>query len=127
MASHPVAQMAAASVACLAAVLVATGAAAPVAVIAGMAAPLAAAIVTWLLVERTHRRAPAGVSGVMIKLFGAKLVLIGAYVAAVVTMLDAGVVPFVVSFVAHYLLLHVMEAVSLRRLLLGGAVPDRSI
>jgi hypothetical protein len=119
--------MAAASVACLAAVLVATGAAAPVAVIAGMAAPLAAAIVTWLLVERTHRRAPAGVSGVMIKLFGAKLVLIGAYVAAVVTMLDAGVVPFVVSFVAHYLLLHVMEAVSLRRLLLGGAVPDRSI
>ena len=127
MASHPVAQMAVASAACLAAVLVVTRAAAPGAVVAGMAAPLVAAVVTWLLVERTHRRAPARVSGLMIKLFGAKLVLIGGYVAAAVMLLDGGAISFVVSFVAHYLLLHVMEAFYLRRLLLGGPVADRPV
>lgn len=127
MASHPVAQMVVAAMACLAAVLVLTRAVAPVAVVAGMAGPLAAAVISWVLVQRTHRRAPTRVSGLMIKLFGAKLVVIGGYVAAAVVLLGGAAISFVVSFVAHYLLLHVMEAFYLRRLLLGGPVADRPV
>jgi hypothetical protein len=118
--------MVVAATACLAAVLVLTRAAAPGAVVAGMAGPLAAAVISWVLVHRAHRRAPTQVPGLMIKLFGAKLVLIGGYVAGAVMVLGGAAISFVVSFVAHYLLLHVMEAFYLRRLLLGGPVADRS-
>jgi hypothetical protein len=121
MAAQAVAVMAGASVACSAALLLmyrAPGGRG--AVLLGMAGPLAAAVSAWLLVARTHRRAPAQVAALMIKLFAAKLVLFGAYVAAVVMRLEPGnVVAFVVSFTAHYILLHLMEALYLRRLFAG--------
>lgn len=115
----PLAQMALASVACWAAVAVLLDGAARVAVLLGAAGPLAVAAGTWLVIERTQRRQPERVSGVMIKLFAAKLVLVGAYVAAVVKLLPSGSVPFVVSFVCQYVLLHVIEAFHLRRLFAG--------
>lgn len=87
----------------------------------GMLGPLTAAAGTWVLVQRTHRREPARVPRVMIALFAAKLVLVGGYVAAALTLLPAGTVPFVVSFVSHYVLLHAIEALYLRRLFAGGA------
>lgn len=117
----PLAGMAGASVACSAAlVLMLPGEDGRGAVLVGMAGPLAAAASTWVLVVRVHQRAPDQVSAVMIKLFAAKLVLFGAYVAVAVTQLSAGdVVPFVVSFTCHYILLHLMEALYLRRLFAG--------
>jgi hypothetical protein len=90
------------------------------AVALGTAGPLAAALATWFVVERTHARAPGQVSGVMIRLFGAKLVLFGGYVAAVVLLLSAGTTAFVVSFTCQYILLHGLEAAFLRRLFAGG-------
>jgi len=89
------------------------------AVLFGLLAPLAAAVVTWLIVASVHGRSPERVSPAMIRLFGAKLVLFGAYVAAVVWLVRPETVPFVVSFTAHYIVLHVMEALYLRRLFSG--------
>jgi hypothetical protein len=86
----------------------------------GTAGPLAAAIGTWILVARTQARAPEQVSGVLIKLFGAKLVLFGVYILMVVLLFEAGTVTFVVSFTCQYVLLHGMEAFYLRRLFAGG-------
>ncbi len=121
MASHPVAGMALASVACAGACLVLFGAGARWAVLLGMIGPLAVAVGSWALVRRTHGRVPAQVPGLMIKLFAGKMVLIGGYVAAVVLLLPLSPVPFVVSFTAQYALLHLMEAWYLRRLFLQDA------
>jgi hypothetical protein len=116
MASHPVAHMAVAGVACFAFVSVVTGADSPFAVLLGLVGPLTAAIGSWIVLERAHARSSEDLSRVMIKLFGAKLILFGAYVASVVVLLPAGTSAFVVSFVSHYILLHLMEALYLRRL-----------
>lgn len=86
----------------------------------GAAGPLGISIVSWLAVERTHRRNPAGVSALMIKMFGAKLVLVGALVAVAITRLAAGRREFVVSFTVQYILLHAIEAWYLRRLFSSG-------
>jgi hypothetical protein len=108
--------MAAAAVACCTAVMVIAGPNSRGAVLLGMLGPLAAALASWTIVERVHGRAPGRVPGLMIRLFAAKLVLFGAYVAALALLLPAGNVAFVVSFTCHYILLHVMEAVYLQRL-----------
>ena len=82
----------------------------------GAAGPLAAAVVTWIVVHRVHLREPERTSAAMIKLFAVKLLFFGAYVTAVVMSLPAGKTVFVASFVSQYILLHVMEAIYLRRL-----------
>jgi hypothetical protein len=120
MAANPVARMAAASVACWALVSFLAGGTNRSAVFLGMLGPLMAAVASWAIVERVHARAPERVSGVMIRLFGAKVVLFGAYVAAVVMLIPTAIVAFAVSFTAQYVLLHVMEAFYLRRLFSGG-------
>jgi len=58
----------------------------------------------------------------MIKLFAVKLLFFGAYVTAVVMSLPAGKTVFVASFVSQYILLHVMEAIYLRRLFSASPV-----
>jgi hypothetical protein len=121
MATHPVTYMALASLVCAAAVSLFVGAGAERAVLLGMLGPFAVAAGSWAIVQRTHERAPARVSGLMIKLFAAKMLLVGGYVAAVVLLFPAGRIPFVASFTAEYALLHLMEAWYLRRLFLGDA------
>lgn len=116
MASHPVARMACAGAACWVAVSLAAGADGRLAVLLGLLGPLAVAIGSWMVLERTHRRAPAQVPAALIKLFAAKIALIGAFVAAVAILLPAGRTAFAVSFTCHYVLLHAMEAWYLRRL-----------
>lgn len=116
----PIAQMAAASLACWGALAVLLAGAPGAAVFLGGVGPFAAAAVTWLAVERTARRQPERVPGVLIKLFAAKLLLVGAFVAVVVKLMPTGTTAFVVSFVCQYVLLHGMEAFHLRRLFSGG-------
>jgi hypothetical protein len=116
MAAHPVAYMVLASIGCWAVVSWLTGAATGGAVPLGVLGPLTVAAGAWLIMERTHTRAPERLPGLMIKLFAAKMVFFGAYVAAVVMLLSGGSVPFVLSFTATYTVLHVMEALYLRRL-----------
>ena len=108
--------MAAASLACGAGLLLVVGPGEYRAVALGTLGPLAAALGTWIAVKGTHDRTPERVSGLMVKLFGAKLVLFAAYIAAVVLLLDAGNIAFVASFTCQYVLLHVTEALYLRRL-----------
>lgn len=115
--------MVAASAACAAAVAAAAGA--YLSVLAGTIGPLGGAIGTWVAVQRTHRRAPARVSGLMVKLFGAKMLFFGAYVAAAILLARVEPVPFAASFTAQYILLHVMEAWYLRRLFAGDGAPGR--
>jgi hypothetical protein len=114
MAVSPLAGMTAASMAC-AAVLLLLADDRP-GVLLGMLGPLAAALATWIVVERTHVREPARVSGTMVVLFGMKMVLYPAYVVAVVLLLDAGSTAFVVSFTCQIVLLYALEARYLRRL-----------
>jgi hypothetical protein len=86
----------------------------------GTAGPLAAALGTWAAVARVHRRDPARVPGLMIVLFGLKMVAYPAYVVAVVLLLDVRSTAFVVSFACQIVLLYGLEAWYLRRLFAGA-------
>lgn len=90
-------------------------------VLLGLLGPLAAALGTWIVVERAHAREPARVSAAMIVLFGVKMVLYPPYVVAVVLLLEAGSTAFVVSFTCQMVLLYGLEARYLRRLFAGAA------
>jgi hypothetical protein len=85
-----------------------------------MLAPLAIAVGSWVLIERTHRRTPERVTGLMVAGFAGKMVFFGVYVAAMLKGLGLQPVPFVVSFTSYFIALHLMEAFALRRLFAGG-------
>ena len=82
----------------------------------GMIAPLGVAACTWLLIERTYRRHPERVTALMVTGFGAKMVFFGAYVVIVLKALSLRPIPFVASFTAYFIALHLTEAFCLRRL-----------
>ena len=84
-------------------------------VLLGMAAPLAIAATTVVLVEHTYRRDPRQVTPVLAKVFVAKMMLVGVYVAVVLRGLSVAVVPFIVSFTAYFIGLYVFEFACLRR------------
>lgn len=88
-------------------------------VLLGMIAPLAVAIVMLVLVERTYRRDPKKLTRLMIAAFVSKLVLFGVYLTTVVGVFSLKAFPFIVSFIAYFVVLHFMEAVRLRRLFSG--------
>ncbi len=88
----------------------------PADVAAGMAGPLAAAAVSWWLVERAWRSHPAGVSSLMMAAFAVKLVFFGLYVVIALRVLNVAAVPFAVSFTASFVGLYVAEAVLLHKL-----------
>jgi hypothetical protein len=112
----PVAWMAAGSVASWAAAALVAGPMFALEILFGMAGPLAAAGGTWLLMERTYRRDPERLSGLMFKAFAAKMVLFAAYVVFAIEGLGLRPVPFVASFTAYFISLHLTEALWLRRL-----------
>jgi hypothetical protein len=89
------------------------------AVLAGMLGPLVIATTSWLAADRAYRRDPSSLTGVMITAFGAKMVFFAGYVTFVLkglSELPVRPVPFVVSFTAYFIALHLVEALSLRRL-----------
>jgi hypothetical protein len=88
----------------------------PAAALAGMAGPLAMAAGSWVLAERTFRRNPERLTGVMAALFVAKMVFVALYVAVVVRVMAVPAVPFAISFTAYFIGLYSVEAVCLRRL-----------
>lgn len=121
MGPSPLGWMAAAAVVAGGALTRLLGADAWGAVLAGSIGPFVAAAVTWIVVERLHRRAPARVAPAMIKLFAAKMLWFGAYVAAVLVLLPIAPRAFVVSLTSQYIMLHFLEALFLRRLFAGPA------
>jgi hypothetical protein len=86
----------------------------------GMAAPLAAVVVTWVLVVRAHRRGPAAVTSVMLQGFVGKMIFFGVYVVAVWTQARPEPVPFIASFTGSFLALYLVEAMLLGRLFRAG-------
>lgn len=87
-----------------------------IALLLGVAGPLAATGASWVVSERTWRRRPAALTQVMIAAFAAKLVFFGAYVAVMIGLFSLRPVPFVASFTASFIALHLVEAFALRRL-----------
>ena len=86
----------------------------------GLAAPLAAVVVSWALLVRAHRRDPAGVTGVLLQGFVGKVIFFGVYVVAVWTQARPDPVPFIASFTGSFLALYLAEAILLRRLVGAG-------
>src|SRR5262245_56490371 len=86
-------------------------------IVLGMCGPLASASGSWLLTERTWRREPARLTAIMIAAFAAKLIFFAVYVAFMLSVLSLRPIPFVASFTAYFIALHLLEAASLRRLL----------
>jgi hypothetical protein len=89
-------------------------------VLLGMAAPLGAAGVSWVLMERTYKRDPQQLTALMIGAFGAKMLFFGAYVAVMFTVVGVDAVPFIASFTTFFIALYLTEALLMRRLFAGG-------
>ena len=83
----------------------------------GMLGPLAVAIGAWMLMERTYRRQPERLTGVMAMALVGKMVFFGAYIVVMLRVLSLRTVPFVVSFTSYFIGLLVIQALALRRLL----------
>ena len=93
-------------------------------VIGGIIGPLLAALVTWIVVVRVHRRNPGGVMHVMMAGFLVKAVYFGVYVVVMIKVFDLEPVPFIVSFSAAFISLYALQAVLFARLFrqpAGGA------
>ena len=91
----------------------------------GMAGPLAAAAVSWIVTKRTYAVNPVGLMGVLITGMAVKAVFFGAYVVVMLKVLALRPGPFVASFTSYFVALHMMEAMFMRRLF-GSAVPAPS-
>lgn len=89
----------------------------------GMAAPLAVAALTMVMIERIYKRNPQHLTPFMIKAFGAKMVLFGAYVALVVSVAPVDPIFFVASFAVYFISLHMTEALWLRSLFASVRAP----
>jgi F0F1-type ATP synthase assembly protein I len=89
-------------------------------VLLGMLAPLLATAVSWVLIERTFKRDPQQLTGLMIGAFGAKMLFFGAYVAVMFTVIGVQPVPFIASFTGYFIALYLTEALLMRRLFAGG-------
>jgi hypothetical protein len=83
----------------------------------GMVAPLVVGVATMVAVEQVYRRDPGKLTPLLIKAFGAKMVLFGVYVVAVISLTSLSPTPFVLSFSAYFIGLHLTEALMLRSLL----------
>ena len=106
-------------------VAAALGASTGVAVLCGMLGPLVVTSVTWVMAERTYRAHPERLTPLMIQAFAAKLLFFGAYVAGMIGLLPLRPVPFVVGFTVSFIVLHLTEALGLRRLFSEGTRAPR--
>lgn len=82
----------------------------------GMLAPLTVVCGTWVATERVYRRNPRRLTSLMIGAFAGKLVFFGAYVGLVIGVLRVQPIPFIVSFTGYFIVLHLIEALYLKRL-----------
>jgi hypothetical protein len=93
----------------------------------GMLGPLAAALVSWIAMERQHRRRPEGLTGLMIKAFAGKMIFFALYITVLLGIRLVQPVPFVISFLGYFLSLHFAEAMGLRRLQVAGLAASPEI
>ena len=86
----------------------------------GMFAPLAVVSGTWMLMENVHRTHPERLTSVMITAFAGKLLFFGAYVGLAIGVLGVRPVPFAASLTGYFIVLHMIEALWLKRLFLSS-------
>lgn len=91
----------------------------------GIAGPLTGAALSWVAYVRAHEAAPERLTRVMITAFALKLIFFSVYVTAAMRLLDLRPAPFVVSFTSAFIVLHAMEALSLRRLVMDAMTSPR--
>ena len=96
------------------------------AIVLGMVGPLAATIVTWVAVEHAYRRDPLAVTGVMLRAWLIKALFFTIYLIAVIRGLGVSGQPFAVSLASYFLVLHLIEAMLLKRLFSGAWRAARS-
>ncbi len=94
-------------------------------VLLGMLGPLLVAVASWALAERTYRLSPERLTDLMAMAFAGKMLFFGAYVAIALMGLALRPTPFVVSFTAYFIGLHVTEAFFLRRMFAAEALAER--
>ena len=116
VAARPVPWIVGGSLAACLAALGATGFDSVPEIVLGMCGPLVSAVVTCVLRERT---APERLGGVMMTAFAVKMLFFGAYVVAMLGMLNLEPRAFIVSFTCYYVALHLVEALLLKRQLAG--------
>jgi hypothetical protein len=85
-------------------------------ILLGMLMPLVVACVSLVLADREYRRDPQLLTPFMVKAFVGKMVVFGLYVVTVVAALAFDPRPFIISFTAYFIALHLVEALYLRRL-----------
>lgn len=85
-------------------------------ILLGMFGPLSETIASWVVADQVYRRRPERLTAVMLTAFAGKLVFFGAYVAVMLMVLSLRPVPFMASFTAYFIVLHLAEALALRRL-----------
>jgi hypothetical protein len=81
----------------------------------GMLGPLAAALASWIIMERQRKRHPERLTAVMIKAFAAKMIFFGLYITVLLKAGWVRPIPFVISFIGYFIALHLAEAIGLRR------------
>ena len=86
----------------------------------GMLAPLMVVSATWVLTARVYRTHPERLTSVMISAFAGKLVFFGAYVGLAIGVLGVKPVPFAASFAGYFIVLHLVEALWLKRLFISS-------
>jgi hypothetical protein len=86
------------------------------AVLYGMLGPLVVAVVASMSVDSIHRRNPGRLTGFLTAALGVKMVFFGVYVTIMLRGLSLPPVPFMASFTVYFITLHLIEALSLRRL-----------
>jgi hypothetical protein len=92
----------------------------PRAIWLGMLGPLAAAVVSWLLMLGRYRKKPRGMTRLLVQAFAAKMVFFAIYVIVALGVTRVEPVPFAISFAGFYLALHGAEAAGLYRLQARG-------
>lgn len=86
-------------------------------VLLGMVAPVGSTAASWLSITRVWATAPELSLSVMVRGFAVKCLFFVAWVTIMVKGFEVRPEPFVVSLTASFLVLHVVEAWSLKRLM----------
>ncbi len=86
-------------------------------VLLGMLGPIGSTAVSWVVVTRIWAKAPERSLSVMVRGFAVKSLFFVAWVTIMLKGFEVRPEPFVVSLVASFLVLHVVEAWSLKRLM----------
>ena len=92
-------------------------------IVAGIAAPLGVALLSWALARRTYLRNPEALTSLMMAAFAGKMLFFGAYVALMLRLLSLRPIPFMASFTASFIACHLIEALGLRRLFMRAPRP----